>query len=184
MRLATWLMALLLLGACGSSGGQPTDLGGPDTTPQGFKEDPRSTGASVYLTVDATDPTAPVATLWATQLGPVFGLALQLKLDSTRLAATSPKAEPWLGPDAPKAARYLVVARTGAVSIGAVRRGPTAGEQSIAAPVKLATIPLRVVAEGQSRLEIADLQVRRSDGKFVQVTSAGGTLTLSGGGAP
>jgi hypothetical protein len=179
-----WLVVVALLGACGSSS-SPADTGTPDSGPQtGFKEDPHATGASVYLTVDVSNPSAPAATLWATQLGPVFGLALRLKLDPTRLVATLARTEPWLGADEPKAARYLVVSGPDTVSFGAVRRGPAAGEQTVNAPVKLATIPLHVVATGQSRLEIADLQVRRADGTFVPVTSAGGTLTLLDRGAP
>ena len=123
---------------------------------------------------------SPTVSVWGIGLGPVFGLAAQLALDSTRLAAEAPQAESWLGPDAAKEARYLAVVGGAGAKLGAVRRGPAAGEREVSAATKLATMRLKVVAPGRSRLELVQVQVRRADGSFLPVKVAGGELTVGG----
>jgi len=187
-----WLLVplLLLLGACGESKSDPTDAGedvigdGEEevvVTP-GFEADPEPDGPGVYVDVDVTDPEAPVAFVWAADMGPVFGLALHVTLDGIHVTAHDAVIEPCLGSDSAGEAEYLVGPGAADVSLGAVRRGPDAGEVDIAAPVLVATIPLTVVTHGASRVEVTRFQVRRADGSFTTVEVAGGMLTT--GGAP
>ncbi|MBW2261544.1 MAG: hypothetical protein JRG91_06170 [Deltaproteobacteria bacterium] len=185
-----WILVplLLLLGACGESRSKPTDAGEDViadvqeevvVTP-GFEADPEPEGPGVYVDVDVTDPDAPVATVWAADMGPVFGIALHVTLDGTHVAAHDAAIEPCLGSDSAGEAEYLVGPGASDVSLGAVRRGPDAGEVEITAPVLVATIPLTVVAHGASRVEVTSVQVRRADGSFTAIEVAGGLLTTGG----
>jgi len=179
---------LLLATACGESKTDPTDAGedvigdGQEevvATP-GFEADPEPEGPSLYVDVDVTDPDAPVATVWAADLGQVFGIALHVVLDGTHVTAHDAIIEPCLGSDSAGEAEYLVGPGASDVSLGAARRGPDAGEVLVTDPVLVATIPLAVAAHGASRVEVTRLQVRRADGSFTAVEAAGGLLTTGG----
>ncbi len=187
-----WMLVplVLLATACGESKDDPTDAGedvigdGEEeavTTP-GFEADPAPEGAALYVDVDVSDPDAPVATVWASDLGPVFGIALHVVLDGAHVTAHDVVVEPFLGSDSAGEAEYLSGPGTADVSLGAARRGPGAGEVDVTDPVLVATIPLDVVEHGSTRIEITRFQVRRADGSFTAVDVAGGLLTT--GGAP
>ncbi len=178
---------LVLLLVAGAACGEASPPSAPDSglasdlqpaTP-GFAADPRPGGAALYLGVE--DPGgSPRLELWASGLGAVFGLAARVALDPARLGAANAKPTTWLGPEAPKEARYLTLAAEGIIVLGAARRGPAAGERQLDAPTLLATAELVVRAAGRSRLELREVQVRRADGSFVPVAVAGGELTTGG----
>ena len=185
-----WMLLplLLVVAACGESKSDPTDAGedvigdGEEVvvvTP-GFEADPAPDGPGLYVDVDVTDPDAPVATVWAADLGPVFGIALHVVLDGTHVTAHDVVMEPCLGSDSAGEAEYLAGPGTADVSLGGARRGVDAGEVTITDPVLVATVPLTTAAHGASRVEITRFQVRRADGSFTAVDVAGGLLTTGG----
>ena len=192
MRGTTLLLVPLLLaaGACNDSNSPAGDAGDEDVLNDGgdedgppvpgFEADPEPAGAALYASVDMTDPAAPVATIWAARLGPTFGIALHVGFDGALLAAHDPATAPCIGPDAGGEALYVAAAKTGDVILGAVRRGPAAGEVEIGDPVVVATIPLTAIVPGTTRIDLLDAQVRRADGSFVPTGEAGGTLTTGG----
>jgi hypothetical protein len=188
------LAALLALGAC--DGGSPSspDAGDADMTEDaaedtadvplvpGFEPDEAPTGAALYLTATLDDPAAPVVQVWARGLGMILGLACHVEFDGARFAAGAPVVEPAIGADTADEAGYLSAVGAGDVALGAARRGPDAGEVDLTAATLVATIPLRVVSAGTSRLDLTSAQARRADGSFVPLAVAGGRLTA--GGAP
>ena len=193
------LPLLSLLPACGSaSDSNPAnppaqDAGAGDALPDStaeaaidagsgtsFQPEAEPTGPSLFAVVDLTDPNAPVLEIRAKQLGPVFGIAFHLQFDETLVTAHDPVVPPFLGPDAPDEARYLVVARAGDVAFGGTRRGPAAGETELDASTVLTTIPLTLTGAGDSEISIKRTQVRRADGSVVPVSLAGGVLSVGG----
>lgn len=186
-----WLLipVLLFTVACGPSKSHPEDAGDEDVLTDedgeapvlpGFEADPEPEGAALTIDVDMTDPAAPVATVWAARLGPVFGIALHVAVDGAYLSMHDPVSAECVGTDSAGQAEYLAVARDDDTSLGAVRRGPDVGEVEINEPVVVATIPLNVIAPGSSRIELIDAQVRRADGSFTPFEAAGGILTTGG----
>jgi len=188
-----WILAmtLALTWACSSPASPPDDAEDADMSEDVVDEDTQALpafvadaepqGAALYVNVDTSDSEAPTAIVWAVRLGPVFGVAFHLEIDGEAVSASAPVAELFLGPGSVGEAAYMaVLAADDEVELGAVRRGPDAGEVVVDEPVVVAIIPLTIDATGTSRLDLTDAQVRRADGSFTPVSVAGGLLTTGG----
>lgn len=183
-RIFAWLAPLALtaftLTGCGSDETEPTPASKttPDPTPL-FTADAPTSGARMWLEV--TDADGPVVvSLWASELGGTFGWAAHVTFDPAALTASAASLdEAVLG--GPQAA-HVLAPKSGDVAFGAARRGTALGEVEIDQPTLLGSFQLD--GEGASRLDIDRVVVRRADGSFVAVTTAGGELdTREDGGA-
>jgi len=178
-RCAHWLVPLalstLVLTGCGSDAEQAPSKPTSEATPL-FRADAPASGARLWL--EATRDDGPiVVSLWASELGGTFGWAAHVTFDSQALtAATASLDEIVLGGEQ---AAHVVASQAGRVTFGAARRGVALGEVSIDGPTFLGSFQLD--GSGESRLDLERVVVRRSDGSYVAVTTAGGHLDADGG---
>lgn len=142
-----------------------------------FDAEQKPTGAGLWVEADLTNPARPRLEVWARNLGQVFGVAFHVKVDAAVMQLDEASTELALGPDA----RHLEYLLPGDVAFALVRPGPSAGEQDLTAPTRLAVMQLSSLSTSPTAVTFSRVQARRIDGSFVPLTAVGGLLT---GGAP
>ncbi len=143
-----------------------------------FTPDASSSGAALWLEAERV-PDGVAVTLWGRELGDVFGWSAHVAGLDAALVVSSATVEERLGPA--EEALYLAAPRPGDVALGGSRRAPELGDVSLAEAATLASVRLHAAGAVVSRLELAQAVVRRADGSYVGVTTAGGTLDTEGG---
>ncbi len=115
--------------------------------------------------------------LHGAELGDVFGWAAHVRWDAAAFVVESGGVGETLGGDA-EAARLFNL-QEGDVSLGEARRGTSLGGTPIDEPALLATLDVGA-GSGPSDVRLAHAIVRRRDGSYVEVSTAGGRLSPEG----
>lgn len=156
------------------------DAAGDVAASLGFVPDAPPSGAALWLDVQGEAPDT--VEVWSAGLGPVFGLSFHIRYDAQHVAVEAAQMASPLDSELPGEALYLARVAEGDVAFGGTRKGTGAGEATVDQPLRLATFRLSPRDGGTSRLDLTHVVVRRADGGFVSVETAGGTLQT--GGAP
>ncbi|NUO51104.1 MAG: hypothetical protein HOV80_19785 [Polyangiaceae bacterium] len=174
------LLALAAMASLSSACGDDTetkDSPPPDPEPALFDRQPEPNGPRLWL--DATRGGDGIVRIevHGAELGEVFGWAAHVRWDAETLTVDAGGVAETLGGDA-EAARLLSL-QEGDASLGEARRGTALGGQAIDEPVVLATLDVGSDS-GPSELSLERAIVRRADGSYVEITTAGGLLRPEG----
>jgi hypothetical protein len=116
--------------------------------------------------------------LQGAELGDVFGWAAHVRWDPGAFAVDGGGVGETLGGDA-EAARLFTL-QEGDAALGEARRGTSLGGVAIDEPAVLATLDVGTGSDA-SEVQLERAVVRRADGSYVDISTAGGRLSPEGG---
>ena len=147
---------------------------------------PEDTGSGARLWLEgAGDGSVATVTVWAAELGPVFGYSLHVTYDANLFALDPnvvPRAEASvLEAGQPADAIHLYALRSDHVGLAGTRTSPALDEVAIDAPTLLYSLPLQATRGGHPPFGLDRVSVRRRDGSYLPVRATGGAFAVSGG---
>lgn len=168
MRKRVLMAVLAFAGLSACSPGEPPLVAGSAADGLG--------GPRLVLEMDVRE-TAATAEIIAHELAGVFGLSFHVRWDETLVTVVTLEQHAFLDPERDNAALMLAHIGENDAALGGTRKQPSLGTVDVdAAP--LATVHLEAVAPGRSAFMLTDVIARGSDGAYLPVAAAGGTLTL------
>ena len=169
-----------LSSACGDDPKTKDSPPPPEPAAKLFAREAEATGPRLWLDATRDEDGVIRIEVHGAELGQVFGWAAHVRFDAEAVTVETGVIGETLGGDA-EAAKLSSV-QAGDASLGEARRGPARVGVAIDEPALLAT--LDVGADGApTEVSLERAIVRRADGSYVEIATAGGLLT-PGGGAP
>jgi hypothetical protein len=176
------LLAMAVTACLSSACTDETETRGPGPEPQPesrlFAREAEPTGPRLWLDATRDEAGAIRIEVHGAELGEVFGWAAHVRWDEAAFTIESGGVGETLGGEA-EAAR-LTSLQAGDAALGEARRGPASGAVAIDAPAILATLDVGGES-GPSEVRLERAIVRRADGSYVEIATAGGLLTTDGG---
>ncbi len=180
MRTATALaLSFLLSLTTGCDGDETLPEPKPKPKKASFEREAEPAGPRLWLDAARGDDGRLRIEVYGAALGQVFGWAAHVRHDAGALAVEAGALTETLGATT-EAARFVSLAE-GDAALGEARRGAALGGVAIDEPTVLAVLEI-AEPEATSDVALDRVVVRRADGSWVEVATAGGVLTE--GGAP
>lgn len=172
------LCAALMLVACGE---RPVLQPDASVSLPRFEPDAVAQGPALWTEGVITESGDLQVSVWARELGPVFGYAFRLTQDATLSLAPGQvvNAETLLGPNTPREVVYFSKLTERGLLVGAARQGPAAMERNLTAPTQIVRLLLRTTATA-GRVALRDVSVRRANGESLSVAVGGGRYLPAG----
>ena len=178
MRTAFPLLVLLSLTA-GCDGDETSPEPGADPKPKkaSFEREAEPNGPRLWLDGARGADGRLRIQVYGAELGQVFGWAAHVRYDAGAFAVETGALTETLG-QTTEAARFVSLAE-GDAALGEARRGAALGGAAIDEPTVLAVLEIGE-PEATSDVALDRVMVRRADGSWVEVATAGGVLTEGG----
>lgn len=172
------LLALAAMTSLSSACGDDTETKDtPPPEPALFERAAEPAGPRLWLSATRDADGVVRIEVHGAELGQVFGWAAHVRWDAEAVTVEAGGVAQALGGDAEAAS--LVTLQEGDAAFGEARRGTALGGVAIDEPALLAT--LDVGGDGPSQVSLERAMVRRADGSYVEITTAGGLLSPHGG---